>query len=266
MSRPLLGFRAQKGDIIFSNPPHMRPLIGFIDMSPTCVTDLLGRMCNAVLFEAGYGFALHTNCQDTMAECLAEYGLLPEDTHHSLNLWMDTGWDSTGKWFVTRNTGKAGDHVDLLAMYDILAGVVTCGAGDVSPSSNFWFKPIRIQVCEATPDTRDLAGRIRQRSGGFRNQQRPRAGPERGVRVERALTPVPGFAPRFINSPIRGEVIEVPLGRSELAAAERLVAHGYGNDVEDVVRRGFMSWYLRHRSRYLHERAGSWTKIPLSWL
>jgi uncharacterized protein len=263
MTRPLIGFRAKTGDLIFSNPPRMRPLLGILYMSPTCVTDLLGRMCNAVLFEAGYGFALHTNCQDTMAQAIAEYGLLPEDTHHSLNLWMDTEWDSTGRWFMTRNSGQPGDHVDLLAVYDLLVAVAICGAGDVSHSSNFWFKPIQIQVFEGSRETQVLAEKVREKSGMFRNQNRPGSGQ---IRSERKLSPAPGFEPEFIDYPMRTHTVEVHLTRNEFTVAEKLVRSGYGNDVEDVVRRAFVSWYLQHRSRYLGEGARSWTRIPASWL
>jgi uncharacterized protein YcgI (DUF1989 family) len=265
MSRPLHGFRVRAGDIIFSNPPHMRPLLAIVAMAETCVTDLLGRMCNAVLFEAGYGFEHHTNCQDTMAAAIAAYGLLPEDTHHSLNLWMDTEWDSTGQWFMRRNSGRAGDTVDFLACTDILAGVAICGAGDVSVSSNFWFKPIRLEIFEASGQTQQLVEKIMKRAGAFGSQRRADRGRAAAVRTDRRLAPIAGFTPQFVNYPMPVSSIDVPVSRDQLGLVEKLVDRGYGDSVEDVVRRALMSWILRHRSQYFHG-ASLWTKVPLSWL
>src|SRR3990172_2712414 len=45
-SRGSTGFRPRKGDIIFSNPPRFRPMIGIVEMPPTCEADVLGRTCH----------------------------------------------------------------------------------------------------------------------------------------------------------------------------------------------------------------------------
>ena len=79
VSRGSVGFRPAKGNIIFSNPPRFRPMLAILEMPSTCVTDLLGRTCNAVLFEASHGLTVHTACQDTLAESIGEYGLTPDD-------------------------------------------------------------------------------------------------------------------------------------------------------------------------------------------
>jgi Uncharacterized conserved protein len=82
-SRGSTGFRPKKGDILSSNPPRYRPMIGILEMSPTCQTDVLGRTCHATLFEMYFGLERHTNCQDTIAEAISEYGLTPDDVHDS---------------------------------------------------------------------------------------------------------------------------------------------------------------------------------------
>ena len=53
-SRGSTGFRPKKGDILCSNPPRYRPMIGILEMSPTCQTDVLGRTCHATLFEMSF--------------------------------------------------------------------------------------------------------------------------------------------------------------------------------------------------------------------
>ena len=64
--RSTTGFRPRKGNILFSNPPRFRPMIGILEMSPGCVTDILGRTCHAVLFEARDGFAAHVTVGQVM--------------------------------------------------------------------------------------------------------------------------------------------------------------------------------------------------------
>ena len=85
--------RPGKGDYLWSNPPRHRPMLLIREMPASCVTDTLHGRCNALIFENYYGLDLHTNCQDTLAEAIGEYGLTPDDVHDSFNFWMDTGWD-----------------------------------------------------------------------------------------------------------------------------------------------------------------------------
>ena len=134
--RSTTGFRPKKGDILFSNPPRYRPMLGILAMPSTCVTDILGRACHATLFEARNGFDVHTNCQDTIAECIAEYGLTPDDVHSSFNRWMYTEWDSAGRYRNPGpNPGRKGDYVDLVAVFDAPAVPTICGS-DVVPTNN----------------------------------------------------------------------------------------------------------------------------------
>ena len=122
-------------------------------MPSTCVTDLLGARCSAVPFEVHYGIDDHPNCQDTLAEAIGEYGLTPDDVHDLLNLWMNTEWDHIG-YYTVWNSGKAGDYVDMMAIMDVLAVPVTCGSGNLWVTSNFSYKPIKVEIFEATAATK----------------------------------------------------------------------------------------------------------------
>jgi uncharacterized protein YcgI (DUF1989 family) len=256
-----IGFRPKKGDIIFSNPPRFRPMIGILEMSPTCVTDILGRSCHGVLFEASHGFDSHASCQDTIAEAIAEYRLTPDDVHHSLNFWMNTEWDSAGHYEVVRNTGKPDDYVDLVACFDQLMVPIVCGSGDVYTTSNYSYKPIIIEVFEASPETMTLVGKIIARSGSWRNQRSVDQFRVKEIRADRALQPVAGFTPNFINFPIDVQDIPVLLRGDELLAAQKLVEQGFGFDLGDVVRKAFMMWYNKNRAR-----PRDWARMPAAWL
>jgi uncharacterized protein len=245
-SRGSTGFRPKKGDILCSNPPRYRPMIGILEMSPTCQTDVLGRTCHATLFEMSFGLERHTNCQDTIAESISEYGLTPDDVHDSFNMWMNSEWDSTGKVWTMANTGRKGDFVDLVAFFDILAVPLICGSGDIRWTSNFSFKPIQIQVLEASPDTKAIVDRVKARYGRFKNQRTVDKFRVKDIKADRELRPVPGWKPQFVNFPIEVEDTTVKLNQAEYRKAVSLQEQGFGRDVGDVVRRGVMIWANKH--------------------
>ena len=243
---------------MFSNPPRYRPMVGILEMPTTCQTDLLGRSCHATMFEGRYGFDIHTNCQDTLTECISEYGLTPDDVHDSFNLWMNTEWDSTGRWWITPNTGQEGDYVDLLALFDILAVPATCGGGDVSYTSNFSFKPVGIQVFESSEGTLDIVRKVQDTQGSYRNQRSVESFRVQEIKADRELRPIPGWEPDFVNFPIRVEDITVQLDQREYDVGIRLQELGFGRDIADVIRRAFILWFNKHHTRGLPAR------LPLS--
>jgi uncharacterized protein YcgI (DUF1989 family) len=245
------GFRAHRGSIIWSKPPRYNPMMVILEKPDTCVTDLLGARCHAAQFEKERGYpGTHTNCQDTLAEAIAEYGLTPDDVHDSLNFWMNTGWEDNGTYIpnVRRNTGRKGDQVVLLALMDVLAVPNVCGSGDVSNTSNFWFRPIRITVRDATGETRLVVDDLRQKHTGFRNQRTPDQFKVKHKQEDRACRRDPHYKPEYVNFPLKIHNVEVELTEADLANVNRLVKRGYGDDVEDAVRSAVMTWYTRHRT------------------
>jgi uncharacterized protein YcgI (DUF1989 family) len=245
-SRGSTGFRPKKGDILSSNPPRYGPMIGILEMSPTCQTDVLGRTCHATLFEMYFGLERHTNCQDTIAEAISEYGLTPDDVHDSFNMWMNSEWDSTGKTFTMANTGRKGDFVDLVAFFDILAVPLMCGSGDIRWTSNFSLKPIQIKVFEASSDTKAIVDQVRTRYGRFKNQRTVDQFRVKDIKADRELRPVPGWKPQFVNFPLEVEDMAVKLDQAEYRKAVSLQEQGFGKDVGDVVRRAVMIWANKH--------------------
>jgi uncharacterized protein len=259
--RPIHGFRPKKCDIIFSNPPRFRPMIGILEMSDDCVTDILAKSCHGTLFEAAHGFNKHTSCQDTIAEAIAEYALTADDVHHSFNLWMDAEWDSAGRYKVVRNSAKAGDFVDLLACFDQLMVPAICGAGDTFLTSNFSFKPIEVEVFTRSEATEALVDKIAARSGRFHNQRTVDQFRVKNIKASRKLRPVPNFQPAFVNYPIKVDDIDVELSNAEMAAVEGLITQGFGRDAADVIRKGFFLWHNNRRPR-----DNGWARIQPEWL
>jgi uncharacterized protein YcgI (DUF1989 family) len=239
-------FRVKKGDIIWTVSSRDRPMFLILEISETCRTDLLGGRCRASLFDRR-GYGLHTNCQDTLAAAIGEYDLTPDDAHDSLNLWMNTEWDSVGRYFTLRNTGRKGDYVDLLATIDTLSVPATCGSGDVGWTSNFSLKPIRVQVFDASDETLARVEEVERHNTGFQGQRTPDEFKVNKIKADRELRRNPNYVPEFVNYPITTKRIQVPLSAEELAKTNQLLEVGLGKDVAEVIRIGVILWYMRNR-------------------
>jgi uncharacterized protein len=245
------GFRAHKGSIIWSKPPRYSPMMAILEKPETCRTDLLGARCHATQFEKECGYpGTHTNCQDTLAEAVAEYGLTPDDVHDSLNFWMNTGWDDEGTYLpnVKRNQGRKGDCVVLLALMDVLAVPNVCGSGDVSNTSNFWFRPIEITVRAASDDTRRIKDVLLSKHTGYLNQRKPEQFKVRPREKDRACRRDPNYKPEYVNFPLEIQSLEVDLTEADFANLRKLQRRGLGDDAEDTIRSAVMTWYRRYRT------------------
>ena len=236
------GLRVHKGDVLISNAPHYNAMLSISEMADTCVTDTLGARCNAVLFEYRWGMKWHTNCQDTLAESIREYGLTPDDVHDSFNMFMNTTWDAEGNWWTDWNTGRAGDYVDLLACMDTLCVPVTCGSGDVTMVSNFSLKPLHIAVFEATSDTLSRVAEIKEQFAAPLSRKGPADYRQPQIRVERELSPDPSYEPEYGNFPMQAEQITVSVDAKTADGLKRMVEAGYGADISDAALRAFMLW------------------------
>lgn len=245
------GFRAHTGSIIWSKPPRYHPMMVFVEKPDTCATDLLAARCHATQFEKERGYpGLHTNCQDTFAETIGEYGLCPDDVHDSLNIWMNTGWDDAGNFIpnTRRNTGKKGDTVVLLALMDVLAVPIVCGSGDVSNTSNFWFRPVSIAVRDETEDSMEMLERLLKRHTGFLNQRTPEQYKVKPRDSDRVPKRDPNYLAQFINFPLKISDLNFQLTKADQLNLRRLVKMGQGDSAGDAFRSAVMTWYTRTRT------------------
>jgi hypothetical protein len=226
----------------------------FLEKPDTCVTDLLAARCHATQFEKERGYpGLHTNCQDTFAESIGEYGLCPDDVHDSLNMWMNTGWDDAGNFIpnVRRNTGRKGDTVVLLALMDVLAVPIVCGSGDVSNTSNYWFRPIDVEVRDPCDATAEVMQRLLRKHTGFLNQRKPEQFRVQPRDSNRECRCDPAYVPKFVNFPIQTRTLEVGLNSVDTDNLRKLVRMGQGQDEEDAFRTAVMTWYTRAKTRQI---------------
>ena len=116
-TRTVHGFHPSKGTFLWSGPPREHAMM-FILEDTYGRNDVLFPRCSAYLYESAYGFGVHTNCQDIQAEAQREYGLTPDDVHDSFNFFMCTEVSGPHRAQITRQSSRAGDYVDLLALMD----------------------------------------------------------------------------------------------------------------------------------------------------
>ncbi len=236
-TRTLHGLHPTKGDFLWSAPPRERAMM-FIAADTAGANDVLFPRCSANLYESVYGYCTHTNCQDIQAEAQREYGLTPDDVHDSFNLFMETGVDDAGRPYITRQTSKPGDHVDFLALMDVLAVPNICGA-DVMRTSNFSLKPARISILQATEADLDAVPvlpvwRTQRTVADFRQQK---------IKADRELRRDSTYVAEFVNAPIRTTTVEVPLDEDEQALLDQLKRSDLYDDDGAALRDILFSWW-----------------------
>jgi len=245
-TRHLHGLFPSEGDMLWSAPPRERPMFTII-RDTVGTNDIQYPRCTGFLYEYQYGFEQHTNCHDILAESIREYGLTPDDVHDSFNFWMHTGVDDEGKLYIKRMLAKEGDHVELLAHFDVLAVPNVCGA-DIFSTSNFELKPLKLQVRESTSEERERWLQPEERQ--YRNQRTPADFKVKEIKATRELERDESYTVDWPVYPIVKRPVDVPLSAPEYRLVEALRAHGgFGDDDGEIVRHAFFSWWIEHYMR-----------------
>jgi len=131
---------------------------------------------------------------------------------------------------------------------DVLAVPNVCGSGDVSNTSNYWFRPIKIEVRDTTAATMAAAQELRRQHTGFRNQRKPEQFKVSAIKADRELRKDPSFVGQFVNTPMKLETFEVELSAQDQAVIASVLERGGALDEEDAFRAAVMTWYTRNRT------------------
>lgn len=247
-TRTVHGFNPSRGTFMWSAPPRERAML-YILADTYGRNDVLFPRCSAYLYESAYGFDGHTNCHDIQAEAQREYGLTPDDVHDSFNLFMCTEISSEGRATITRQNSKPGDHVDLLAMMDVLAVPNVCGA-DVMRTSNFSLKPVKLSVFAATPDELAAPPAV----PNLRTQRSPKDFRNAAIKADRPLRRDAAYRAEFVNAPIVEKEVEIELTADELDLLRRVRLDIYGSDDAAALRDILFSWW---EERFLQASSGA---------
>jgi len=237
-TRTLHGIHPGQGDLLWSAPPRERAMM-LILTDTAGLNDTLFPRCSANMYESLFGFPEHTNCADIQAEAQREYGLTPDDVHDSFNLFMGTRVNADGGCEVLHQQTAPGDHVELLALMDLLVVPNVCG-NDIFSTSNHSLRPLALSLSDASRD--DIARVPSLRS--YATQRTPADFTQPVIRAERSLTRDPEYTASFPRTPVTVHEVEIALDDSEaalLAAHVRRDLHGADGEVlRDVV----ISWWV----------------------
>lgn len=247
-TRTVHGFNPSRGSFLWSAPPRERAML-YILADSYGRNDVLFPRCSAYLYESAYGFDVHTNCHDIQAETQREYGLTPDDVHDSFNFFMCTEVTRDGRATITRQQTRPGDHVDLLALMDVLAVPNVCGA-DVMRTSNFSLKPVKLSLFTATADELAAVPAVPK----LRSQRTPRDFRNPVIKADRALARDPAYVAEFANVPITVSELTVTLSDEESALLHSVKLDLYGDDDAAALRDILFSWW---EERFLAAHSGA---------
>ncbi|WP_028045465.1 urea carboxylase-associated family protein [Cellulomonas sp. URHE0023] len=236
-TRTLHGTNPSAGSFLWSAPPRERALM-YLQTDTAGINDTLFPRCSANMYESIHGFAEHTNCADIQAEAQREYGLTPDDVHDSFNLFMATRVVD-GMPEILRQSTAPGDHVELLALVDVLAVPNVCG-NDIMGTSNFSLNPVRVSVQTAT--RQEIAAVPPLRS--YATQRTPADFRQSEIRTERRLAKDPDYQPAFARTPVRLVDLPVELDETDVLRLKALHDRERYADEGDALRDVLLSWWV----------------------
>ena len=236
-TRTVHGLLPTTGHFLWSAPPRERAMMYLLADTVRC-NDVMFPRCSAYLYESAYGLPRHTNCHDIQAEAQREYGLTPDDVHDSFNLFMCTEVHG-GRGHIKRQHSRPGDHVDMLALIDVLAVPNVCGA-DIMRTSNFALKPVKLQVWRASEV--DLARVPELKS--YASQRTPADFKVPDIKADRALKRDPAYQAGFTNVPLQYTELSITLSAQDHARLRQAgLAEFYADQDGDALRDLLFSWW-----------------------
>ncbi|WP_028049363.1 urea carboxylase-associated family protein [Cellulomonas sp. URHD0024] len=236
-TRTLHGTNPSTGSFLWSAPPRERALM-YLQTDTAGINDTLFPRCSANMYESMHGFPEHTNCADIQAEAQREYGLTPDDVHDSFNLFMATRVVD-GMPEILRQSTAPGDHVELLALVDVLAVPNVCG-NDIMGTSNFSLNPVRVVIETATAQEIAAVPPLR----AYATQRTPADFRQPTIRTERRLAKNPDYAPAFARTPVNLVDVPVELDETDVLRLKALHDRDRYADEGDALRDVLLSWWV----------------------
>ncbi|WP_406334142.1 DUF1989 domain-containing protein [Streptomyces sp. NBC_00203] len=236
-TRTLHGLHPGQGDFLWSAPPRERAMM-YLLTDTADLNDTLFPRCSATMYASMHGFAEHTNCADIQAEAQREYGLTPDDVHDSFNLFMATRVVD-GQAEIVRQRTAPGDHVELLALMDVLAVPNICG-NDIMSTSNYTLSPVLAVLSTASRAEIDATPEVL----AYDTQRTPDQFRQPHIRAERSLERDPAYVPDFPRTPVRTVELAVELGEGELAALDSVRRSDLYTDDAGALRDVLLSWWV----------------------
>jgi uncharacterized protein YcgI (DUF1989 family) len=143
-TRALHGTHLGVGDRLWSALPFLRPMATVVqdtlgwygfDADRASVHDVIGTRCdpytNRLLTGLDYHHCCHSNLTRAVAERLGvPFEAAERHVHDVLNVFMCTGFDDEGRYFMKASPVRAGDFLELFAEIDLIGALSACPGGD----------------------------------------------------------------------------------------------------------------------------------------
>ncbi len=132
----------QVGDELLSNQsrPMLRVLADTIGVHDANVP-----ACDATRFSVDFEVPGHRNCVANLHEGLALFGVSPQQVPDPFNLFQNGPVTPDGRMRVVDPPSRAGDHIVMLALCDLVCAVSSCPQ-DIIPGNGLQVTPIDIVV------------------------------------------------------------------------------------------------------------------------
>ena len=137
---------------LYSRPPGLNLMFEVTDEPVARHWIMAGARCNQRTYEIHTGITEKLrNCQDSLAEAIADYGMTSEDVPELFNLWMNVDYTPDGNLDVLPCMAHKGDYIDFLAHMDCLVALSSCAGGQVIPQLNAGpDKPLKAEIWEGS--------------------------------------------------------------------------------------------------------------------
>ena len=129
----------------YSKPPRENIMLTVLEDTVGNHWGNCGGRCTTRLYELRDKTSNHRSCQENLTEALQPYGITGDDIIDIFNVFMNVDLHQDGGFEIKAPTAVTGDHIDLLAEMDILAGISACPS-DTVPTNDFRAKPLGVQV------------------------------------------------------------------------------------------------------------------------
>jgi uncharacterized protein YcgI (DUF1989 family) len=172
-TRALHGTHVTAGCRLWSCLPHLRPMatitrdtLGWYgkDADGAGVHDVIGTRCDPYTQRLLGGGDYHHCCHSNLARALAAETGLPVSeaelhVHDVLNVFMATGFDAEGRYFMKASPVRQGDAIEFFAEIDLLCALSACPGGDCGSGHSSDDQPCHPLLVEIlAPDPAALEG------------------------------------------------------------------------------------------------------------
>ena len=130
----------------YSKPPRTNVMLTVVEDTVKNHSGHMAARCNRKALDILGRTSQQRSCQQNLEEALAPFGITGDDIVDIFNVFMAAEFPPDGSYKTTASTAQNGDHIDLLAEMDILAGISACPAPTII--NDYRTKSLGVKILE----------------------------------------------------------------------------------------------------------------------